>query len=107
VTVTASSEEPFLLGSHHSVAEEPFLLGAHSIGDVESFTIEAPAVSVSFVEPFSILGFARLVSAEPFDLGETLQVRSSEPFSILGPNDAYLGLGSPAVPKMGWRNRAS
>jgi hypothetical protein len=107
VTVAASSEEPFLLGSVVIAAEEPFLLGAHSIGDVESFMIEAPAVSVSFVEPFSILGFARLVSAEPFDLGETLQVRSSEPFSILGPGDAYLGLGSPASPKMGWRDRAS
>jgi len=86
---------------------ESFVLGSLSVDAVESFIIDAPAAAVDLVEPFSILGFASLVSAEPFMLGQTLAVGSAEPFSIQGPNESYFGPGSPASPKMGWRNQSA
>ena len=83
-------------------SQEPFDLGSVNLDSVEPFDIEAAPVQVDSQELFSILGPVSLDSVEPFDLGETIGLSSIEPFVIASAQDAYLGVNSPASPKLGY-----
>lgn len=83
---------------------EPFVLGLFQNNCVEPFSVLADAVVVDSEELFDLYGNARIDSVEPYNLGETLMVSWDELFTIIDRSDAYIGTGSPASPKLGWRS---
>jgi hypothetical protein len=91
----ASSQEPFNLGIVYSQTAEPFgVLGPLIISDTE--------------EPFWLLGVVGVGTAEPFALGQNIGINSEETFNILSADHGgFLGVGSPASPLLGWRDRTN